>query len=133
MGPILTGDPPPTWYDQNGTPTKGRYTGDGLSRRPTMTRPVSEVVPPYTADLRRMRASRTYDDERFVERDGPVEERFATVDALDVLTYDDTQEKYDEKDQSIHTSDEYPRWVPDVQPTPPRDRYAEYDRYNIGR
>jgi hypothetical protein len=110
MGPILTGDP--SYYDYNGTPTKGQYTGDGLSRRPTVTRPVSDVVPPYTVDLRRMRASRTYDDERHIGSDEQVEEQFATINALDMLTYDGVQEKYDEKDQSIHTSGDDPRYIP---------------------
>jgi hypothetical protein len=77
-----------------------------------MTRPVSDVVPPYTVDLRRMRASRTYDDERHIGSGEQVEEQSATIDALDMLTYNGVQEKYDENDQSIHTSDDDPRYIP---------------------
>ena len=126
-GPMLTGGSP-TWYDYNGTPSKTQYTGDRLGRRPAITRPASDVVPPYTADLRSMRASRMQYDESVVQRDGQVEERFATLDALDMLTYDDTPEKYSENNQSIHSSDEDPRYVSAVQPYTARDRYPKYDR-----
>ena len=65
-GPVLTGDE--YIYEDDVTMKKRRYV-DGrayadepLSRQSTIARPTIAAVPPYTEDLRRMRAMRTSDD-----------------------------------------------------------------------
>jgi hypothetical protein len=119
---------------KHGVVAKGRYVDDRLSRGSTIVRPASEVrpvsesFPTYTADRRRARANRTFDDQMYGETNRQVPQGRAQGNGRVVSMYDNGT-FFGDKSQSIHTSDanfgyeEDLRYDAGVPETTLRDRY----------